>query len=488
MKISQLAELSGVSISTVKFYLREGLLPRPMKDSRTMSYYDTECVQRIQLIKRLQKERFMPLNIIKKFMSPDSKLSEQLPLVRFSDDPTENPAFSNPVARDRIEDYLGYPLAAIDEIEAAGLVQSKETPSGRAYDPDDCRIIGLIKQREEAGLPLEYSLKVLTLYSNYLKQAVEADLKHFLKRVVAEPDHGDIYKYLTVGENTTGAFLELAQAKYMRQKVESVMAAQRLIPLHIAESLNFRRLEESGRWRLETDSTSDIDSPLGTLLYYAATYLDRTTDRTGAQDTDRISQGIRHLTHGVFDLIEGRSDEALGAFESLDKNGPLGSPASALSGLACLVKTAQISGLTTFIDDIKKAVAHFNDSKTETPHPLIHVFSSYIRLVGFAVRPNFFDIGKDLQNEYKIFMEYRRRLRADKAEREIVGVFVYELELKAMYFMVLGYLENDHRADAEQFLKRMMDIGGEGFYSSWARNKLGAVGLSAAASESQPPS
>src|SRR6187551_3302822 len=65
LKISELAEQSGVPVATVRHYLREGLLPEPVKTSRNMAYYPPEFVDRIRLIKRLQEERFMPLKAIK---------------------------------------------------------------------------------------------------------------------------------------------------------------------------------------------------------------------------------------------------------------------------------------------------------------------------------------------------------------------------------------------------------------------------------------
>ena len=65
LKMSELAEASGVSSGTIKHYLREGLLPEPVKTSRNMAYYPPEFVERIQLIKQLQEERFMPLKLIK---------------------------------------------------------------------------------------------------------------------------------------------------------------------------------------------------------------------------------------------------------------------------------------------------------------------------------------------------------------------------------------------------------------------------------------
>ncbi len=68
LKMRELVERSGVSAGTIRYYLREGLLGDGgdiVRTSRNMAYYPPEYVQRIELIKRLQEERFMPLRVIK---------------------------------------------------------------------------------------------------------------------------------------------------------------------------------------------------------------------------------------------------------------------------------------------------------------------------------------------------------------------------------------------------------------------------------------
>ncbi|HYH62944.1 MAG TPA: MerR family transcriptional regulator, partial [Solirubrobacterales bacterium] len=65
LKISELAERAEVPVATVRHYLREGLLPEPVKTSKNMAYYPPEFVERIRTIKRLQEDRFMPLRVIK---------------------------------------------------------------------------------------------------------------------------------------------------------------------------------------------------------------------------------------------------------------------------------------------------------------------------------------------------------------------------------------------------------------------------------------
>src|SRR5437660_10048637 len=78
MKISELAEASGVSAGTIKHYLREGLLPEPVKTSRNMAYYPSDFVERIRLIKQLQEERFMPLRVIKAMLDDEPERARAL--------------------------------------------------------------------------------------------------------------------------------------------------------------------------------------------------------------------------------------------------------------------------------------------------------------------------------------------------------------------------------------------------------------------------
>ena len=74
LKMSELAERSGVSPGTIRYYLREGLLGDGadiVRTSRNMAYYPPDYVERIALIKRLQEERFMPLRVIRGALRED---------------------------------------------------------------------------------------------------------------------------------------------------------------------------------------------------------------------------------------------------------------------------------------------------------------------------------------------------------------------------------------------------------------------------------
>src|ERR1700739_1783408 len=81
LKMSELAERSGVSAATIKHYLREGLLGSDedvLRTSRNMAYYPLEFVERVRLIKRLQEERSMPLRVIRELIGSDPERATRL--------------------------------------------------------------------------------------------------------------------------------------------------------------------------------------------------------------------------------------------------------------------------------------------------------------------------------------------------------------------------------------------------------------------------
>ncbi len=69
MTISELSSLSTIPLSTIKFYIRESLIPRPNKIRGTRAYYDARHLKKLRLIKKIQSEGKVPLSKIKEIIS-----------------------------------------------------------------------------------------------------------------------------------------------------------------------------------------------------------------------------------------------------------------------------------------------------------------------------------------------------------------------------------------------------------------------------------
>ncbi len=84
MKISQLEEITRTPRTTIHYYIREGLLTRPDKTGKTMAYYDSSHVRRLELIRKIQKDytsrknkSYMPISLLKEKLEEETrKISE----------------------------------------------------------------------------------------------------------------------------------------------------------------------------------------------------------------------------------------------------------------------------------------------------------------------------------------------------------------------------------------------------------------------------
>jgi AcrR family transcriptional regulator len=65
MKISELSARSEVPVSTIKFYIRKELLPKPTKTAGTQGFYTAKHLDRLKLIQKIQKEGNMSLEKIR---------------------------------------------------------------------------------------------------------------------------------------------------------------------------------------------------------------------------------------------------------------------------------------------------------------------------------------------------------------------------------------------------------------------------------------
>jgi DNA-binding transcriptional MerR regulator len=171
LKMSELAERSGVSAGTIKHYLREGLLGEGediVRTSRNMAYYPPEYVERIQLIKRLQEERFMPLRVIKER------------ILEAAVQRGEGERVSAAEARRRYD----VPRNVLDRLAEIDVL----TPSARGYDADDVKIIEAIARFRAGGYDEQLGFTVFdTLrYRAALEPPVVEEVRTLLERLAGE--------------------------------------------------------------------------------------------------------------------------------------------------------------------------------------------------------------------------------------------------------------------------------------------------------------
>ncbi len=199
MKMSELAEASGVSAGTIKHYLREGLLGGEegiVRTSRNMAWYPPQYVERIRLIKRLQEERFLPLRLIKELLA---------------DRPPHTP-------RDAVE----LPANVLDRLEQLGVL----TPDGEGYDPDDVAVIDAIVRFRAGGYDeaLGFTVYDTLRYREALQPLVEREVELLLERL-GEIEPARAAAIVRAGREPLRELIGAMHSKMLLEELERVTSA-----------------------------------------------------------------------------------------------------------------------------------------------------------------------------------------------------------------------------------------------------------------------
>jgi DNA-binding transcriptional MerR regulator len=186
LKMKELAEASGVSAGTIKHYLREGLLPEPVRTSRNMAYYPPEFVERIRLIKRLQEERFMPLRLIRSMLDDDPGRARALVEL-------EDRILERALERDRsrvsaaeLRRRCGVPQEVLDRLAELEVL----TPNSRGYGPRDVEIVEAISRFRAGGYDerIGFTVYDTVRYKRALEGLVKEEVEVLMERLAGEVD------------------------------------------------------------------------------------------------------------------------------------------------------------------------------------------------------------------------------------------------------------------------------------------------------------
>jgi len=189
LRMSELAERTGVSPGTIRYYLREGLLgggEDVLRTSRNMAYYPPAYVERIALIKRLQEERFLPLRVIRGALQDDPERVRALVELedRILEGALERAEQREQLSRRAAQERYGIPRNVLDRLAEIGVL----TPSRRGYDRDDLKIIEAIASFRAGGYDetLGFTVYDTLRYRRALEPLVEEELRALLGRLAGE--------------------------------------------------------------------------------------------------------------------------------------------------------------------------------------------------------------------------------------------------------------------------------------------------------------
>jgi DNA-binding transcriptional MerR regulator len=214
LKISELSERSGVPVATIRHYLREGLLPEPVKTSRNMAYYPPEFVERIRLIKQLQEERFMPLKVIRDLLQREDADPERLRAVVELESRILERALAGEREREPVREVAeryDVPKDVLDRLAELGVL----TPDNKGYSPSDVRIVEAISRFRAGGYDesLGFTVYDTLRYKDVLEPLVAEEVKVLRERLTGDVE---LDRALEIVQAGTGPLNELIGAMHTK--------------------------------------------------------------------------------------------------------------------------------------------------------------------------------------------------------------------------------------------------------------------------------
>jgi DNA-binding transcriptional MerR regulator len=224
LKMKELAEASGVSAGTIKHYLREGLLPEPVKTSRNMAYYPPEFVERIRLIKQLQEERFMPLKVIKSMLDEDPERARAL--VELEDRILERALASDRrrVTAAELRRRYDIPQEVLERLRELGVVE----PSSRGYGPRDVEVVEAISRFRAGGYDERIGFTVYdTLrYKRALEELVKEEVQVLMDRLAGELEPDRAVELIAAGGEPLAELMAALHQKALVAELRRQRAAR----------------------------------------------------------------------------------------------------------------------------------------------------------------------------------------------------------------------------------------------------------------------
>lgn len=174
------SEFPDLSPSSLRFLEKEGLLA-PQRTPGGHRLYSDEDLNRIRLIKRLQSQRYYPLEIIRHMLVKLERakdLETEMAFLESLYSPvTYDPQFM-PLTREQLAERTGVSIGEITRLEEMGLLFPSSNGNGRRYyDEDDLKVTEMVA----AELRLGAKLEDFAPYARAMRVLVQEELNLFYK-------------------------------------------------------------------------------------------------------------------------------------------------------------------------------------------------------------------------------------------------------------------------------------------------------------------
>jgi DNA-binding transcriptional MerR regulator len=216
MKMQDLERATGVGRETIRFYIREGLLPQPKRPSRNVAWYDESFVERVKLIKELQRKRFLPLQVIKAIVGTDAEPSRDEVKALLELDGKLFPAVGGgaEMPAERVTEVArrtGLKATEVRQLADTGIIEIETRGGDQWLDDTAIRIVEVWGKMRQAGFvsDLGFAPENMRLYVDFVRWLAREELRIFSHGVAGRVDTENAVRMAESGVNLVNQIIAL---------------------------------------------------------------------------------------------------------------------------------------------------------------------------------------------------------------------------------------------------------------------------------------
>lgn len=216
LKMKDLERATGVGREAIRFYIREGLLPEPHRPGRNVAWYDESFVERITLIKELQRKRYLPLSVIKAIVGGDvpSSAGEIQALMSLDGKLVSSGDAALVSARERLSTLAHRTGLAVREVKDLAATEAIEivTHDGDQWvEGPGVRLVELWARLRGAGFTAARGFRPeqLRLYVDMVRWLAREELREFTKGLAGRVDGDTLARMAEDGIQICGEMVAL---------------------------------------------------------------------------------------------------------------------------------------------------------------------------------------------------------------------------------------------------------------------------------------
>lgn len=215
LRIGELARRADVTPRTVRFYIQEQLLPQPQRVQKNLALYEPESVEKIRAIKKAQKERFLPLVMIRRILEEnnfDYSALERVDLSTLSEEVSGSLQGSSRLKNRKPAEI---PPDILRKLENKKIIDRSGRGRNGVSASEDRQLLGLLSRFHQYGMEWEDLTETLSSIRKQVETVAEREFGALISGMMKNPS-SDFHEMLGLEDRVMQSFISRTRYRALK--------------------------------------------------------------------------------------------------------------------------------------------------------------------------------------------------------------------------------------------------------------------------------